>query len=280
MSGPEAMLPRPFRIAGRRRESRDVVTLTLAAADNGPGLGCEPGRFNMLYAFAIGEAPISMSGAAATAEKAPGVLHTIRDVGAVTHALCSLDTGATIGLRGPFGSAWPLDRARGGDVVVVAGGIGLAPVRPLVEALLREREAYGRITLLYGARDPEALIFRPDLERWSRRDDLVLQVTVDSADEHWRGSVGVVPALLAGTAFDPANTTAFVCGPEVMMRFTMQRLRALGVPPERAYLSLERNMVCAIGLCGHCQFGPDFVCTDGPVFPYARIAAALAVPEL
>ncbi|MEE4109358.1 MAG: FAD/NAD(P)-binding protein [Halieaceae bacterium] len=278
MSGPESMLPRTFVVDTRVSETDDVVTLVLRPANGGMPLRCDPGRFNMLYAFAIGEAPISMSGAPGT--DGAGVSHTIRDVGAVTRALCSMDAGATVGVRGPFGSPWPLARARGGDVLIVAGGIGLAPVRPLVLEILRDRDAFGRVTLLYGARDPAALIFRRDLEVWSGRGDLDLQVTVDAADERWDGAVGVVPRLLAQARFDPARTTAFVCGPEVMMRFTMQELMALGVPPQRAFLSLERNMVCAIGLCGHCQFGPEFVCADGPVFAYERVAEALRVPEL
>jgi len=278
VSGPESMLPRAFVVDTRVSETDDVVTLVLRPADGGMPLRCDPGCFNMLYAFAIGEAPISMSGAHGA--DGAGVSHTIRDVGAVTRALCALDNGATVGVRGPFGSPWPLAQARGGDVLIVAGGIGLAPVRPLVLAVLRDRDAFGRVTVLYGARDPASLIFRRDLEAWTRRGDLDLQVTVDAADERWEGAVGVVPRLLAQARFDPVRTTAFVCGPEVMMRFTMQELMALGVPPQRAFLSLERNMVCAIGLCGHCQFGPEFVCADGPVFAYERIADALRVPEL
>ncbi|MHA7817619.1 MAG: FAD/NAD(P)-binding protein [Pseudohaliea sp.] len=281
MTGAEPMLPRPFRVAGCSRETGDVVTLDLAPADGGPPLPCEAGRFNMLYAFAVGEAPISMSGTGAALDGGGhGALHTVRDVGAVTHALCELRTGDTVGVRGPFGRPWPLAAARGGDVLIAAGGIGLAPVRALVLDILRERDAFGRVSVLYGAREPAAMVFRDDLAAWARRDDLELQVTVDHADAGWRGNVGVVPRLLSRISVDPEHTTAFVCGPEVMMRFTLQQLVALGVHPERAFLSLERNMVCAIGLCGHCQLGPDFVCRDGPVFTYARVAGALAVPEL
>jgi len=272
------MLPRAFVVDARVGESDGVVTLSLRPADGGAPLDCKPGRFTMLYAFGIGEAPISMSGKNGT--DGAGVSHTIRDVGAVTHALCSMDPGATVGLRGPFGTPWPLEEARGGDVLVVAGGIGLAPVRPIVTEILRDRNAFGRVTLLYGARDPASLIFHRDLRAGARRGDIDLQVTVDTADERWSGAVGVVPKLLAQARFDPGHTTAFVCGPEVMMRFTMQELVHLGVSPRRAYLSLERNMVCAIGLCGHCQFGAEFVCADGPVFAYERVASALAVPEL
>lgn len=275
MSGPECMLPRAFVVNTRVCETDDVVTLTLRPAEDGASLPCAPGCFNMLYAFAVGEAPISMSGADRS-----GVSHTIRDVGAVTHALCSLDRGATVGLRGPFGSPWPIAGAKGGDVLIVAGGIGLAPVRPLIREVLRERDAFGRVTLLYGARDPGSLIFRRDLQAWAERADLDLQVTVDAADDRWEGAVGVVPKLLSRARFDPTGATAFVCGPEVMMRFTMQELTDLGVSPQRCFLSLERNMVCAIGLCGHCQLGPEFVCADGPVFAYERIAQALSVPEL
>ncbi len=271
------MLPRPFRVAAARRELADVVTLELAPADDGPPLYCEPGRFNMLYAFAVGEAPISMSGPGAASA---GVLHTIRDVGAVTRALCGLAVGDTVGLRGPFGEPWPLDLARGGDVLIIAGGIGLAPVRPLLQAVLAGRSAFNRVCLLYGAREPGSLLFHEDLDSWARRDDLQCLVTVDHADGDWRGNVGVVPRLLSQAGFDPARTTAFVCGPEVMMRLTLKQLVAGGLRPDRAFLSLERNMVCGIGLCGHCQLGPAFVCRDGPVFSWQQMAAALAVPEL
>jgi NAD(P)H-flavin reductase len=271
------MLPRPFRVAAARRELADVVTLELVPADDGPPLRCEPGRFNMLYAFAVGEAPISMSG---TGTASAGVLHTIRDVGAVTRALCGHAAGDTVGVRGPFGEPWPLDRARGGDVLIVAGGIGLAPVRPLLQAVLAERGAFGRVSFLYGAREPASLLFSEDLDSWRRRDDLQCLVTVDRADGDWRGNVGVVPRLLSQAGFDPARATAFVCGPEVMMRLTLQQLVAGGLRADHAYLSLERNMVCGIGLCGHCQLGPAFVCRDGPVFAWQDMAAALAVPEL
>jgi NAD(P)H-flavin reductase len=211
----------------------------------------------------------------------PGpLIHTIRAVGPVSGALTRLRPGAAIGLRGPFGVGWPMAEAEGRDVVVVAGGLGLAPLRPALYHLLANRGRFGRILLLYGTRSPEDILFRRELEAWRRRLDIGIEVTVDRAFSDWRGHVGVVTMLIPRAAFDSPNAIALVCGPEVMMRFAVAALRDAGIEDDSIYLSLERNMKCAIGLCGHCQLGPTFVCRDGPVFRHDRLRGLLAVKEL
>jgi NAD(P)H-flavin reductase len=233
----------------------------------------------MLYAFGVGEAAISISGD--PAEAASPVLHTIRNAGATTRALTALDPGAMIGLRGPYGSGWPLEAQHGRHLLLIAGGLGLAPLRPAVLAALTPRQAFSGLSLLVGARSPETLLFAQQLDAW-RNAGFPVGVTVDHAGRGWKGRVGLVtrllPKALAGT--DPAQVSAFICGPEVMMRFTAEALVAAGVPASRVFLSMERNMKCAIGQCGRCQFGPDFICRDGPVLRYDRIAARLRVREL
>ena len=273
------MAPRLFRVRRMTREIHDTVTLHVEPAERGGEVSFAAGQFNMLYLFGLGEVPISISSDPAE----PRVLaHTVRAVGPVTNALCRLKRGQMLGVRGPFGSGWPLREAVGGDVVIVAGGIGLAPLRPILYHLLAHRDQYGRIVLLYGARTPRDLLYERDLARWRGRFDVQIEATVDAADtgDGWRGHVGVVTTLIPRAEFDPAETTAVVCGPEVMMRYTIADLQKRGLPPDRVYLSMERNMKCAIGLCGHCQFGPTFVCKDGPVFRYDRIAPLLKVREI
>ncbi|MGP0093319.1 MAG: FAD/NAD(P)-binding protein [Xanthobacteraceae bacterium] len=269
-------VPLPYRVHRARRELADISTLELVPlAGEVPSF--LPGQFNMLYAFGIGEVAISMSGDPAR----PGAfVHTVRDVGAVSGAIARLGSGSVVGLRGPYGTAWPAAAAEGNDVVIVAGGLGLAPLRPAIYQVLAHRERYGRVVVLYGTRSATDILYRHELERWRRRLDVDVSVTVDHADAHWRGNVGVVPKLIARAGFDPHNTVAMVCGPEVMMRFTAIALHAAGLALDRIYLSMERNMKCAIGLCGHCQFGPDFICKDGPVMRYDRIADILAVREI
>jgi anaerobic sulfite reductase subunit B len=267
---PGAMVPRPFRVAERVQETRDVWTLTLDAVGGEP-LAVAPGQFVMVYVFGIGEVPISVSGA--SGERGPVVL-TVRAVGAVTDAICAAEPGAVLGLRGPFGNEWPVAEAAGGDVVVVAGGIGLAPLRPVLTHAHGRRGDYGRVVLLYGARTPGDLLYRNELELWSA------DVTVDAAEAGWPGKVGVVPGLVPAARFTPAATTAFVVGPEVMMRFSVRALLERGVPAERIFLSLERNMRCGVGHCGHCQLGPTLICRDGPVYSYAAASPWLEVREL
>jgi NAD(P)H-flavin reductase len=231
----------------------------------------------MLYAFGVGEVPISTSG---LAEDGAALTHTIRAVGPVSSALCASEPGAVIGVRGPFGTTWPLEAAAGGDLVIVAGGIGLAPVRPALYHALAHREDYGAVCLLVGARTPADLLYVAELEQWRSRFDLEVGVTVDSAAGDWRGRVGVVTKLIPGAAFDPGAATAFVVGPELMMRFTVAALAERGMPKERIHVSLERNMRCGVGHCGHCQLGPYLICRDGPVFRQDEVEALLEVREL
>lgn len=268
---PSVMAPRPFRVERRVRETYDTWTLELAPLRGDPP-EVAPGQFTMLYAFGVGEAPISVSG--------PPLVQTIRAVGPVTRALCAARPGTVIGVRGPYGSSWPVGQARGQDVLIVAGGVGLPPVRPALYHVLGHRAEYGRVTVLYGARTPEDLVFAKELERWRSRLDVDVDVTVDAATGGWRGKVGVVTTLIPRAAIDPDETAAFVVGPEVMMRFTARALIDHGLPPDRIWLSMERSMRCGVGLCGHCQFGPFLVCRDGPVFPYAAIERYLGVREL
>jgi NAD(P)H-flavin reductase len=273
---PEPMLPAPWRVERVRKETADTFTLALAPVEPAPPLGFAAGQFNMLYVFGVGEVAISISGD----PLAPSPLtHTTRAVGLVTRAMRKLKAGDTLGVRGPYGSPWPLTAAAGRDVVVVAGGIGLAPLRPVLYHLLARRGDFGKIILLYGTRTPQDILFRSELRRWSARNDMQVHVTVDRAEGRWRGNVGVVTTLIPHAAFDPSNTMAMLCGPEVMMRFTALELQRRGVAAERVFVSLERNMRCAIGFCGHCQFGPSFVCKDGPVFRYDQVKPLLNVRE-
>ena len=253
-----------------------MVTLALEPV-NGAAITPSAGQFNMLYAFGIGEVPISTSGDPTRDGPLP---HTIRAIGPVTRALCAAKRGEVIGVRGPFGTDWAVDTAAGADVVLVAGGIGLAPLRPAVLRVLADRPRYGTVTLLVGARTPDDLPFRRDLARWRARQDVDVGVTVDAAGSNWRGTVGVVTKLISGARFDPPHTVAMICGPEVMMRYTAEALLDRGVEPARVRVAMERNMKCAVVLCGHCQFGPDFVCKDGSVFAYDRVARLMAVREV
>ena len=269
-------VPEPYRIRRRRRETEDTWTLELEPASGGETFSFAPGQFTMVYAFGAGEVPISISGDPARHDR---LVHTIRIAGATTRAICAVKRGGVLGIRGPYGTAWPVERAEGGDLVIAAGGIGLAPLRPALYAALARREAFGRVVLLYGSRSPDQLLYPGELERLRAR-GVDVHVTVDWADEDWRGPVGVVTTLIDRADFDPDHTTAMVCGPEVMMRFTAAGLVGAGISAARVFLSLERNMKCALGQCGRCQFGPVFVCGDGPVFSYAQVEQLLTVPEL
>jgi NAD(P)H-flavin reductase len=268
-------VPQLYRVDRVSRELQDTVTLDLTPLQ-GRRPPFEPGQFNMLYAFGIGEVAISMSGD----RDGDAFVHTVRDVGAVSGAITKLEPGRIIGLRGPFGRGWPVKEAEGSDIVIVAGGLGLAPLRPAIYDVLANRSRYGRVVILFGTRNPKDMLYRSELEEWRRRLDIDIAVTVDHADADWRGNVGVVPALIPRAAFDPDAVVALVCGPEVMMRFTVNALLGAGVSTERIYVSMERNMKCAIGLCGHCQFGALFVCKDGPVLRFDRIAEIFAMREI
>jgi NAD(P)H-flavin reductase len=263
------MAPRPFVVRSRERETADTWTLALEPAAGAPP-EVAPGQFMMVYAFGVGEVPISVS--------APPAVLTVRAVGAVTERICASEPGSVLGLRGPFGTAWPIAEAAGADVVVVAGGIGLAPLRPVVLHALARRADYGEVVLLYGARTPADLLYAAELERW--RQHATVAVTVDAPADGWAGAVGVVPKLVPRAGFDPRSAVAFVVGPEIMMRYAVAALLARGVPPDRIHLSLERNMRCGLGHCGHCQLGPTLICRDGAVYSYAVAGPWLEVREL
>lgn len=275
----DPMRPEPWRIVRVANETRDTFTLTLER--EGPEarapFSFRPGQFNMLWSFGVGEVPISMSGPPGETRQ---IVHTLRAVGPVTRSFQKLRRGDVVGVRGPFGTAWPVDLAEGHDVVLVAGGIGLAPLRPAIYHVLQHRQRYGRVVVLFGARTPDDLLFERELEAWRGRLDVDLDVTVDRAPAEWFGHVGVVTTLMPRAPFDPAKAVAFVCGPEIMMHFAATDLGHRGVAPERVWISMERNMKCAVALCGHCQFGPTFVCKDGPVFRWDRMKPLLAVREL
>jgi NAD(P)H-flavin reductase len=273
----EPMSPALYRIQRVVRETADAVTLRLLRNDARPVPAFTPGQFSMVYVFGIGEVPISISGDPGERDT---LVHTVRAVGPVTRALCAMKKGDTVGVRGPFGRGWPVTEATGHDVLLAAGGIGMAPLRPAFCHLLSHRDDYGRVALLYGARSPGDLLFLHELEKWRNRLDADVLVTVDSAPSAWRGNVGVVISLISRALFEADRTAAMICGPEVMMRFTSMELLRHQVHPDRIFVSMERNMKCGIGLCGHCQFGPVFVCRDGPVLPYSRIREWLGKREI
>ena len=267
------LVPSFLRVLDSRKETPDIFTLTLQPKRAYTFL---PGQFNMLYAFGVGEAAISISGDPADNGR---IVHTIRAVGSVTHALAKLRPGDQVGVRGPFGSPWPLAAARKKDVIIVSGGIGLAPLRPFIYHILRSRRQFGRVVVLHGVRLPSDMLFKDDLDRWSNQTDVGLQVAVSQGNALWRGHVGVVTSLLPLVEFDSKRAVAVMCGPEVMMRFAVRELSKRGVSGERVYVSLERNMQCAVGFCGHCQLGPSFVCMNGPVFRYDQISRFFDIRE-
>ncbi len=265
-------------ITSVRPESPGVATYDIRLSD--PSIAeryCfRPGQFNMLHVPGIGEAAISLSGDPGNPQQ---LVHTIRTAGNVTQALATLGEGGRIGLRGPFGAHWPVEHCIGNDVILVAGGIGLAPLRPVVYSLLASRERYGQITLLMGARTPDGLLYSDEWSLWQQQIDV--QQTVDRAPEDWQGNVGVVTSLLERLPIArPQCTSLMTCGPEVMMWYTIRSALTLGLPQSSMWLSLERHMNCAVGFCGHCQMGPEFVCKDGPVVPYERVAPFLKVKAL
>ena len=277
LSPSDPMIAQPVTIRRVIWETDDTFTLVLDLEAMTDTFAFKPGQFNMLYVFGVGEAALSISSDAAR----PRMLaHTIHRVDTATSALGKRKRGDMIGLRGPFGSCWPLDAARGKDVCIVAGGIGLAPLRPVLYALFRARNDYGRIILLYGARSPLDLLYRVELEDWAKEFHAEVLVTVDRGDSSWKGHIGVVTNLFSYIKLDARATTAFVCGPEVMMKYTLDELERRGLAEDQVYLSMERNMKCAVGFCGHCQYGPDFICKDGPVFPLPHVRRLLERKEL
>ncbi|PWI45133.1 oxidoreductase [Streptomyces sp. ICBB 8177] len=268
-----ASAPVVYRVVRARDEGRDIASLVLEPVD-GAVSGFAPGQFAMLYAFSVGDAPISVSEI-----DGDRLTHTVRAVGAVSTALRNTRPGEFVGVRGPFGTAWDLERATGGDLLMMAGGIGLAPLRPVVRAALERRGAFGTLNVLIGARTPDDVLYAEETVRWQEAGARVF-VTVDRPAPSWQGDVGVVTALLPRARFEPARTTAFVCGPEVMIRATARELVDRGVSAERVQVSLERTMHCATGHCGHCQLGPLLLCRDGPVVDWPTAAPLMALREL
>ena len=267
------MVPRRYRVTDRRQETADTVTIALQPIDE-PIDEPEPGQFTMLYAFGVGEVPISVSGCP---RREGALLHTIRAVGATTRALCRLAPGSVVGVRGPFGAGWNVSRAEGSDVLVLGGGIGIAPLRPVVRDVLADRDRFGRVAVLLGTRTPADLPYASEIEEWRSRPDVHVAVTVDVAPRGWSGHVGLVTGLLDRLPVTLRSTTAFLCGPEVMIRVVARELVEAGAHAEGIFVSLERNMHCAVRQCGHCQLGPLFVCADGPVVSWAVAAPLLAV---
>jgi NAD(P)H-flavin reductase len=271
----DPLTARPYVVSTVRQQTHDIVSIDVRPEQE--PIAFAAGQFDMVYVYGVGEAAISISSDPATPEL---LTHTIRAVGSVTRALNDLQPGATIGIRGPYGRGWPLAAAEGRDLVIVAGGIGLAPVRPAILAALAQRDRFRRVALLVGARSPRDLVFRDDLDRWTASRDIDVHVTVDSAVRGWAGRVGVVTTLIPRVPFDPENATVFTCGPETMMWFTSQALIKRGVDPHDVHVTLERNMTCALGTCGHCQLGPLLVCRDGPVFTWPEVSGLLEEREL
>jgi NAD(P)H-flavin reductase len=281
-----AMPPAPARIwvpdlatiRAIQPETPGVATYALTLADPrvAERYAFKPGQFNMLYLPGIGEAAISIS---SDAEEPSTLLHTVREAGNVTRALARKPIGEQIGIRGPFGSAWPMESLRGQDIVIASGGIGLAPLRPVIYHVLRHRGDYGRIYLLFGARTPRDLLFAREYDSW-RKAGIEVETTVDVADANWNGNIGVVPVLFYRLRLQPKQTHVLACGPEIMMRFVVFEALARRVPASRIHLTLERNMNCAVGLCGHCQLGPLFICKNGPVFTYEQLEPYMHVEDL
>jgi anaerobic sulfite reductase subunit B len=275
VAGPvDAAMPRPYRVVSRLQHTSDTATIEIVPAGE-PVPAFAAGQLAMVTALGVGEVPLSLSGS----DEAGRLAHTVRAVGAVTRALHAASPSDIVGVRGPFGTGWNAGSAVGGDVVVVAGGIGLAPMRPLLREVVAGRAHYGRVVLMVGARTPQDVLYSGELAAWRER-GVEIDVTVDRPAPGWRGHVGLVTTLLRPAGLRPERTTAFVCGPEIMMRHVADALVELGVLAGRIRVSLERNMRCGSGWCGHCQLGPLLLCRDGPVVGYDTAAPLLKVREL
>ncbi len=270
------MQPVPFHVLKMQEEIPDCYTLTLQPEFNVVS-SFSPGQFYMLYVFGHGEVPISVSG---NSFEMGTLMFTIMTIGSVTKALCSVCVGDVVGVRGPFGKGWPLEQVKGRDVLIIAGGLGLAPLRPLIYHLISHSADYGIITLLYGTRTPDMILFQDELASWDDRDDMRVFLTVDSAGSEWHGHAGVVTELIEKIGIDTVRTTALTCGPEIMMRFTAHALLGKGLAASDIYISMERNMKCALGHCGRCQYGPHFICKDGPVFAFDQVEYLFKVREV
>ncbi|PKU23907.1 FAD/NAD(P)-binding protein [Telmatospirillum siberiense] len=272
----DPMIPRPFRITKVKSEVPGVFSWHLVPVDGG-GFAYRPGQFNMLYLFGVGEVAISISGDCRDGEK---IVHTIRIAGSVTKAMSSLSVGDVIGVRGPFGRPWPVEPIYGSDLVFVTGTIGLAPLRPLIYEVLHQRDKFGRVIICYGSRGTDDILYEDELHLWRGRFDTNVHVTVHSAPSGYRGRIGSVAAAVRAAHIEGGDTQAFVCRSEVMTKPAVDALHERGVSSERIWVTLERNMKCGIGLCGHCQFGPTFMCRDGPVYRFDEIEHLFEIREL
>lgn len=261
------MLPRPAVVRAIRPEAYGISTFSLEYAEPRGVSVFAPGQFNMIYLPGFGEVAISIC----SDPDEPAVMeHTIRYAGSVTRALGRLRVGDIVGLRGPYGNPWPLRLAEGKDLMIVSGGIGLAPLRPVILQAIRHRSRFGRVLLLYGGRTPQDLLYTSEFDTW-QSGGVEMYVSVDRADESWKGQVGVIPMAFYRTRLDYRNTMVFSCGPEIMMRFVIYEAMARRIPKDAIYVSMERNMKCAVGFCGHCQLGPVFICRQGPVFRFSAV---------
>lgn len=259
------LLPLRAVITGIKLETEDVRTysILLDGVLNNP----KPGQFNMVGYPGVGESPISLSSVVSNSR----LQHTIKSVGRVTGFIERLKEGDEIFLRGPYGSSWPLNEAIGEDILLIAGGVGLAPIRPAIQEILSKRDSFGSVTLVYGVRSPADILFRDEIDLWRQRIAVLLTVDEVPSNMKWDYNIGLVTELLDKVALNPERTFAFVCGPEIMMRFVSRGLFLRGFPPSKIYVSLERRMRCGIAQCGHCQHGGNFACKDGPVFPYKDV---------
>lgn len=232
-------------------------------------LGHDPGQFVEVSLFGVGEAPISIS---SSPSRSNGHFELcVRKVGDVTAALHNLKAGATIGVRGPFGHGFPVDQMRGKDILFAAGGLGLAPARSLINQVLDQRGDFGRVIILYGAKNPSELLFRDELEEWANRKDIEFHVTVDRPDATWIGNAGVITTLFKFVTVSPHSTVAVTVGPPIMYRFVLMELLSKGIPEGQIWMSLERRMKCGVGKCGHCQINNLYCCQQGPAFTYAQV---------
>lgn len=287
------MIPNTYWVDEKIIENHDTVTLKIKPHTLKDQCQIQPGQFNMLYLFGVGEIPISVSNVVSdtshvntqtakrdAANSTTSLWHTIRGVGTVSKGFLQLQPGDMLGVRGGFGIGWPIASCQGRDVLIITGGIGLAPLRPTIHALLNNRDQHGDITVIYGARSPADQIFKDELSRWSTRSDITFVSTVDHATTDWTGNVGVVTDYFNHYKSNPKNTTAMLCGPEIMMHFALLGLERLGITQDQIFVSMERSMKCAVGHCGHCQWGSDFMCKDGPVFAFSQIAKRFRVSGL
>jgi NAD(P)H-flavin reductase len=272
-------LPQPAEIVEKRPEAKGIFTFRLrfSSEDMRRSYRFQPGQFNMLYAFGAGDVAITIVSDPAD----PEILdHTIRVVGNVTQVLGRLKKGDVVGLRGPFGSAWPLEEVRGKDIIIVTGGLGCAPTLGALHYIVRRRKYYGAIKIIHGIKAPRDLIYQKKFREWERSPNTEVHLTVDKADRGWKHKIGLVTHLLADVTFEPARSVVMMCGPEIMMRFTVKEFLNRGLTTDRIYLAMERNMKCALGFCGHCQFGPHFICKEGPILRYDRVQGIFNLKEV